>query len=80
MSNRLDQDREEKLQPHRIEFAIKELRKLNIEILSTTDTRVDFLFKNKVIMFYPYSGWHTGKTITDGRGWKKLHKQLTSKS
>lgn len=76
MSNRLNQEREEKLQPIRIEYAVKELRDLNLEILRVTDTDVQFLLNDNVITFYPYSGWHTGKGIKDGRGWKNLKKQL----
>jgi len=28
------------------------------------------------INFFPYSGWHSGKSIEDGRGFKNLLKQL----
>lgn len=76
MSNRLDKEREKTLQPKRINFAIQELEKLGIKILLVCDTRIDFEYKGNKIEFYPYSGWHTGKGIKDGRGWEKLKKQL----
>ena len=76
MSNRLDQEREKELQPKRINFAIQELEKLGIKILLVCDTRIDFEFKGNKIEFYPYSGWHTGKGIKDGRGWENLKKQI----
>jgi hypothetical protein len=34
------------------------------------------MFKNELVKFFPYSGWHTGKSIVDGRGIKKLLAQL----
>jgi len=40
------------------------------------ETRLEFVYKGETIKFYPYSGWHTGKTIKDGRGLQKLLNQL----
>lgn len=74
--SRLDKEREQKLQPERLEFAVKEIRDLELEILDITHSRIDFIYKGNVIMFYPYSGWHTGKGIADGRGWKHLKNQI----
>jgi hypothetical protein len=76
MSNRLDQEREKELQPKRIEYAIEKLENLGFEIVFKCNTRIDFYYKGELIQFYPYSGWHTGKTIKDGRGIKNLLKQL----
>lgn len=76
MSKRLDKDREAELQPKRVNFAIRRLTELGLFIVFACDTRVDFVYKDNVIQFYPYSGWHTGKGIKDGRGWSKLEKQL----
>ena len=75
MSSRLDQQREKELQPKRMQFAINELEKLGFDC-HFDDTKIDFQFKGKDIQFFPYSGWHTGKGIQDGRGWKNLKKQL----
>ena len=73
---RLDKERQEELEPERISFARQELKNLGLEIIEETNTRIDFLYKGNKIMLYPYSGWHTGKGIKDGRGIKKLIKQL----
>lgn len=76
MSNRLDKDREAELQPKRIEFAIEQLAKVGIEIDYEDDTKIKFMHKGEVVTLFPYSGWHTGKSIQDGRGLKNLLKQL----
>lgn len=73
---RLDKDRQKKLEPLRMNFAIDEITKLGYKIVVETNTVVSFVFKGNVIHFYPYSGWHTGKGIKDGRGWKKLYEQI----
>lgn len=76
MSKRLNQEREVKLQPTRMSFAINVIEKLGYEILSKNETTLIFRFKDAKITFYPYSGWHTGKTIIDGRGIEHLVKQI----
>lgn len=76
MSNRLDQDREAKLQPKRLQYAKEQIEKLGLEILFECDTRIDFMYKGKTVQFFPYSGWHTGSSIKDGRGLKKLLSQI----
>lgn len=77
MSNRLDQEREKELQPKRMEVARLAIQKLNLHIVREDDTKIVFFYRGSPIHFYPYSGWHTGKTITDGRGLANLLKQLT---
>ena len=47
-----------------------------IEPVRITDTSVTFVWKGSNVVFYPYSGWATGKTIKDGRGYDNLFKQL----
>lgn len=75
---RLDIERQKKLEPKRISVAKKELAKLNIAIDAETSTTIKFTYKGATITYYPYSGWHTGKTIQDGRGLERLIKQLKS--
>lgn len=75
MSNRLNQDREKKLQPQRMEKAVKELEGLGFKTVHD-DTVIAFYFKKSCIRYFPYSGWASGKTIKDGRGLKRLLKQL----
>jgi len=76
MSNRLDKEREQALQPGRMEFAKKQIEDLGYDVDQISHAELQFLFKGKVVRFWPYSGYHSGKTITDGRGLHKLLKQI----
>ena len=73
---RLNIEREMQLSPKRIEYALAKIKELNLEILSVNKTTIEFIFNEEKIKFFPYSGWHSGKTIQDGRGIEKLLKQL----
>lgn len=73
---RLDKGKEIKLQPERLNFAKNKLSKLGIEITFESQTELRFFFKGNEVKFFPYSGWHTGKSINDGRGINNLLKQL----
>jgi predicted nucleotidyltransferase len=75
MSNRLDKDREAELQPKRMEYAIDKLNSI-VSLTLITDTEIQFYWKGELVKFFPYSGWHTGKSIKDGRGLQNLLKQL----
>lgn len=79
MSNRLNQERETKLQPERMELAKKKLEELGYEVTFVGQCTITFKFKKEIVHFFPYSGWHTGKTIKDGRGLNNLLKQLTKR-
>lgn len=76
MSNRLDQERERILQPQRIKVAKSEIEKRRLLIIAEDNTKIVFMFKGHPVQFFPYSGWHTGKTIQDGRGLRHLLEQL----
>ncbi len=75
MSNRLNQKREKKLTPERLSKAIKELEERGYRPKSD-GISLSFSHKESIIVYYAYSGWHTGKTIKDGRGLKNLLDQL----
>lgn len=77
MSNRQDQEREARLQPQRMESTAAELMGMGYEV-ECDETKITFTHKGRKVTFFPYSGWHTGKTIEDGRGWDHLFKQLTN--
>ena len=77
MSNRLDQEREAKLQPIRVAKAKKTLEELGFEVTQHGETTLRFVFRGGTVNFFPYSGWHSGNTIQDGRGLEKLLEQLT---
>lgn len=73
---RLDIERQNRLQPSRIEFGKKAITDLGYEITFESSTELIFMFNNKPVHFFPYSGWHTGNTIKDGRGLNKLLRQI----
>lgn len=76
MSNRLNQEREVKLQPKRMQSCKGKLESIGFNVETVSKDRLEFEYKGNKIMFYPYSGWHSGKGIQDGRGFKNLLKQL----
>lgn len=76
MTKRLNQEREQQLQPIRMEQAILALTNLGYTIVYKDITKIQFIYKGEHIMYYPYSGWATGKTIKDGRGLQNLLNQL----
>lgn len=76
MSNRLDQEREARLQPKRMLKAKDEITKLGFRIIKESNVAIQFVFKGSVITYFPYSGWASGKSIKDGRGLENLLNQL----
>lgn len=76
MSNRLDQEREAKLQPRRMQYAKENLRAHGFDVTSVSKIEINIEYKGSIIRVFPYSGWFTGKTVEDGRGIHNLLKQL----
>ena len=78
MGKRLNIERQEMLEPERMEYAKKALQEIGIKELYENETHncLKFYHKKYLITFFPYSGWHTGKSIKDGRGLQKLLNQL----
>lgn len=77
MSNRLDKDRQLELEPERLLYAKKEIEKLGYEVsIQPNGKSIKFIFKQKVVILFPYSGWHTGASIIDGRGLQNLLNQI----
>jgi hypothetical protein len=73
---RIDKERQQRLEPERMQTAFKEIKKLNLIVTKETETSIEFMFNGSKVTLFPYSGWHTGKTINDGRGWVKLYNQI----
>lgn len=73
---RLDIERQNELEPKRMEIARNAIEDLGYDIFFSDQTVLVFIFHGATVQYYPYSGWHTGKTITDGRGLQKLLKQI----
>jgi hypothetical protein len=79
MSNRLDKDREIELNPKRMAFAKNVITHLGYEITFESEKELRFIFKGETVYCFPFTGWHTGKSITDGRGIQKLINQIKQK-
>lgn len=76
---RLNIDRQKELEPKRMADAMESIEAFGYEPYKTNESLIEFYYEGAKIMFYPYSGWHTGKTIKDGRGLKKLLTQIKPK-
>lgn len=64
-------------EPKRIKYAIDKIQKLGYEIHYKEDQKaIEFIYRGELVRFYPYTGWHTGKAIKDGRGINNLLRQL----
>jgi len=73
---RLDKDRQENLEHKRLEYAKSRIEGIGHAITYESDKEIRFMYKGKTVYFFPYSGWHTGQSIKDGRGIEKLLKQI----
>ena len=65
-----------KIKKTRLEYAEMRILELGYDITSINKTELRFEFNGSTIYFFPFTGWHTGKTIQDGRGLNNLLKQL----
>lgn len=74
--SRLDKDRQKELEPQRMDVAVYAIIDMGYEVNVVDDHEVNFMFEGHTVKLFPYSGWHTGKSIKDGRGLDKLLKQL----
>lgn len=80
MSNRLNQEREEELQPKRMQSCREKLESLGFTVRAVGGDLLTFDYNGNTIKFWPYSGWHSGKGINDGRGFGKLLRQISQKA
>jgi hypothetical protein len=76
--SRLNIERQKELEPKRLEVAKKAITGLGYAITFEVDTTIHFIYKGETVKYFPYSGWHTGKSIKDGRGLQNLLNQLTT--
>lgn len=73
---RLDTERQAELEPERMDYCIKLLNSFGYSVIGQTENSIEFIFKGEKVTMLPYSGWHTGKSIKDGRGIQKLIDQI----
>lgn len=76
MAKRLDLDRQLELEPKRMAYAKQQIEARGYNVVEISSTQLQFKFMGHDINFFPYSGWASGSTIKDGRGLKKLLRQL----
>lgn len=73
---RLDIEKQEKLEPKRIEYAKKKIESMGYDIDYEDSTKIKFIFRGCMVTVFPYSGWFSGKSVKDGRGIKNLLGQI----
>lgn len=73
---RLNIERQKKLEPKRMANARESIEAMGYEVFFSDQVCLAFMFRGEVVKYFPYSGWASGKSITDGRGLKPLLKQL----
>jgi hypothetical protein len=77
MSKHIDPEEHSELQLRRMEFAMLQLDEVGVkELVRMNDTTISFIHNGHKILFFPYTGWATGKGIKDGRGLRNLLNQL----
>ena len=65
-----------KIQKERLEYAKMRIEELGYDIFFEIDYEIRFIFEDYPVYLFPYSGWHSGSTIKDGRGLENLLKQI----
>jgi len=74
--SRLDLQRQKRLEPKRMEEAKRRIGAKIPKLYGQTSNSISFDYKGQKVVYYPYSGWASGKSIKDGRGLENLLKQL----
>lgn len=74
---RLNIERQIELEPKRMDYAKKEIEKKGYKVTVIGKTKLQFeTSPGHIVNFFPYSGWASGSDIKDGRGLKKLLRQI----
>lgn len=63
-------------EPSRLAYAKSQLEAAGHKVVVADNTKLIIFHKGSKIQFYPFTGWHTGKGIKDGRGIKVLLRKL----
>lgn len=69
-------DRQKELEPKRMQYAKERIEALGYDVTEMGLTKLVFKYKDRIVNLFPYSGWHAGATIKDGRGIDNLLKQI----
>ena len=76
MGKMLDEERQERLQPKRVEFCVAELESAGWLVTYNDGVEIRFEYNGRTIKMWPYSGWFSGRGIKDGRGIYNLLRQI----
>lgn len=64
-------------EPGRWEYVLKVLREKGYTPVEDPENKcIRFSFNGNTVTVWPYTGWFSGKGVKDGRGIKKLLKQI----
>lgn len=69
---RLDQERQERLEPIRRNGTFKVLHEMGVTFTLTGPKQLNFIVGETHVQFFPYSGYWAGKGIGSGRGFNQL--------
>jgi hypothetical protein len=61
----------------KLHSAVEEISKLGYEIWYLVPNEIRFMFNGYIVKFFPNNGWHSGRSIKDGRGIKHLLDQIS---
>lgn len=75
---RLNIERQKELEPIRTRYVIGKLNELGIDYSIKDEHTIEIVYNGNKILFYPYSGYFSGKGVKSGRGLNKLLFQLKS--
>lgn len=62
----------------RMAHALRRIGRAGYTVRQVNDLELQFLYHGEIVRFYPYTGWATGKSITDGRGIQRLIDQIST--
>lgn len=51
---RLDIERQKRLEPTRIEYAVSRIQEIGFEIVQRDNTQIQFIHKGQTVTFFPY--------------------------
>ena len=67
----------QKTQKDRLQYAAMMIEQAGYDILSSSsDYQLQFLHNGHKVYLFPYTGWHSGTPIIDGRGLNNLLTQI----
>ena len=73
----LTRAKREQKEPFRWQYILRELKEKGYDPQEDKENKcIHFLFHGNTITVWPYTGWFSGKGIKDGRGTKKLFRQI----